>query len=129
MHTELAKGLALVIGDQIELQQVILNLIMNAKEAMSAVDDHLLEITIRTEQIAPNEVLASVRDTGPGLDEAELDRMFEAFHTTKPTGMGMGLAISRSIIEAHGGRLWAKPNQPRGAVFQFTVPVWQEEKQ
>jgi PAS domain S-box-containing protein len=127
LHTEFAKGLAPVIGDQIELQQVLLNLVMNAKEAMSAVDDHLLEITIRTEQIAPNEVLASVRDTGPGLDEAELDRMFEAFHTTKSTGMGMGLPISRSIIEAHGGRLWAKPNQPRGAVFQFTVPVWQEE--
>ena len=129
LHTELAKGSALVIGDQIELQQVLLNLIVNAKEAMSAVDDHPLEITITTEQIAPNEVLASVRDTGPGVDEAELDRMFEAFHTTKPTGMGMGLAISRSIIEAHGGRLWAKPNQPCGAVFQFTVPVWQEEKQ
>ena len=129
LRTELAKGLAPVIGDQIELQQVLLNLIMNAKEAMSAVDDHLLEMTIRTEQIAPNEVLVSVRDTGPGVDEAELDRMFEAFHTTKSTGMGMGLAISRSIIEAHRGRLWAKPNQPRGAVFQFTVPVWQEEKQ
>lgn len=129
LHTELAKGLTPVIGDQIELQQVLLNLVMNAKEAMSAVDDHLLEVAIRTEQIAPNEVLASVRDTGSGVDEAELDRIFEAFHTTKPTGMGMGLPISRSIIEAHGGRLWAKPNQPRGTVFQFTVPVWQEEKQ
>jgi PAS domain S-box-containing protein len=129
LHTELAKGLSPVTGDQIELQQVLLNLIMNAKEAMSAVDDHLREISIRTEQIAPNEVLVSVRDTGPGVDEAELDRMFEAFHTTKPTGMGMGLAISRSIIEAHGGRLWANPNQPRGAVFQFTVSVWQEEEQ
>ncbi len=129
LSTRLAEGLALVIGDQIELQQVLLNLVMNAKEAMSAVDDHLLEVTIRTEQIAPNEVLVSVRDTGPGVDVAELDGIFEAFHTTKPTGMGMGLAISRSIIEAHGGRLWAKPNQPRGAVFQFTVPVWQEEKQ
>ena len=129
LHTELAQGLAPVIGDQIELQQVLLNLILNAKEAMSAVDDHILELTIRTELIAPNEVLASVRDTGPGLNEAEFDRIFEAFHTTKPTGMGMGLPISRSIIEAHGGRLWPSPNQPRGAVFQFTVPVWQEEKQ
>jgi len=129
LHIELAKGLALVIGDQIELQQVLLNLIMNAKESMGAADDHNRELTIMTEQIAPNEVLTSVRDTGPGLDEAELERIFEAFHTTKPTGMGMGLPISRSIIEAHGGRLWASPNQPRGAVFQFTVPVWQEEKQ
>jgi signal transduction histidine kinase len=129
LHTELAEGLAPVLGDQIELQQVLLNLIMNAKEAMSAVDDHLLEVTITTEQITPNEVLVSVRDTGPGIDEAGLDRIFEAFYTTKSTGMGMGLPISRSIIEAHGGRLWAKPNQPRGAVFQFTVPVWQEEKQ
>ena len=125
LHAEFAKGLALVIGDQIELQQVLLNLVMNAKEAMSAVDDHLPEVTIRTEQIEPNEVLVSVRDTGPGVDEAGLDRIFEAFYTTKSTGMGMGLPISRSIVEAHGGRLWARPNQPRGTVFQFTVPVWQ----
>jgi signal transduction histidine kinase len=129
LHTELAKRLELVIGDQIELQQVLLNLIMNAKEAMNTVDDHQLEVTVRTEQITPNEVLVSVRDTGPGVDEAGLDRIFEAFYTTKSTGMGMGLPISRSIVEAHGGRLSVRPNQPRGSVFQFTVPVWQEESQ
>ena len=123
LHIELTKGLPLVIGDQIELQQVLLNLIMNAKEAMSALDDHLPELTIGTEQIAPNEVLASVRDTGPGLDEVEFDRIFEAFHTTKPTGMGMGLPISRSIIEAHGGRLYVLPNEPCGALFRLALPT------
>ena len=126
LRTDLAEALPLLVGDHIQLQQVLLNLIINAKEAMSSVAEGPRELEIRAEQTAPDEILVSVRDTGSGLDETKLDEMFEAFHSTKPTGMGMGLAISRSIVEAHGGRLWASPNQPRGAVFHFTLPVEQE---
>lgn len=126
LRTDLAEALPPVLGDEIQLQQVLLNLIINAKEAMSAVADGPREVAITAEHAAPDEILVSVRDTGPGLDETKLDQMFEAFHTTKATGMGMGLTISRSIVEAHGGRLWASANQPRGAVFQFALPVEQD---
>jgi PAS domain S-box-containing protein len=143
LQTELAGDLPLILGDKIQLQQVILNLLMNAIEAMSGLDECPRELAISSEKIAEilseskeercedrpmvdaewTHVLITVRDSGPGLDPQRVDRLFDAFYTTKPQGLGMGLAISRSIIEAHGGRLWAKANPPRGAVFQFTLPV------
>jgi len=100
----------------------MLNLILNAVEAMSGSRETARELRIRTEQDGPGGVLVAVQDTGPGLKPESLDRLFDAFYTTKPGGMGMGLSICRSIIEAHGGRLWATRNQPQGAVFQFTLP-------
>jgi PAS domain S-box-containing protein len=127
VHTELAEGLPLVQADRVQLQQVILNLIINAVEAMSGVGDGARELLISTSRDASNGVLVSLRDSGPGLDPKCVDRLFEAFYTTKPEGMGMGLAICRSIIEAHGGQLWAGANEPRGAVFQFTLPSEGEE--
>jgi PAS domain S-box-containing protein len=127
LHTELATDLPLIEGDRIQLQQVILNLTLNAVEAMSGVDDGAREIRISTRREASNGVLVTVRDFGPGLEPKSVDRLFEAFYTTKPDGLGMGLAICRSIIEAHGGRLWATANEPRGAVFQFTLPLLRDE--
>jgi signal transduction histidine kinase len=127
LQTQLATGLPLIEGDRIQLQQVILNLTLNAVEAMSGVDEGPREMRISTAREASNGVLVSVRDSGPGLDPQSVDRLFEAFYTTKPDGLGMGLAICRSIIEAHGGRLRATANEPRGAVFQFTLPLeWDE---
>jgi PAS domain S-box-containing protein len=127
LQTELATGLPLIDGDCIQLQQVILNLTLNAAEAMSGVDEGRREMRISTGREASNGVLVSVRDSGPGLDPHSVDRLFEAFYTTKSDGLGMGLAICRSIIEAHGGRLWATANEPRGAVFQFTIPIERNE--
>ena len=121
VQTQLAEGLPLILGDRVQLQQVILNLIINAVEAMSG-SEGSRNLLISTGQAEPDGVLVAVRDTGPGLAPASLERLFEAFHTTKPGGLGMGLSICRSIIEAHGGRLWASANEPRGAVFQFTLP-------
>ena len=126
LSSDLSDNLPPIVGDQVQLQQVILNLIMNAKDAMTAVPKESRELIINTERGPPDTVLVAVRDSGPPIDFAKIDEMFEAFYSTKPTGMGLGLTISRSIIEAHDGRLWAVPNQPRGAVFQFTLPV--EEK-
>ncbi len=125
VRTQLATGLPSVGGDRIELQQVILNLIMNAVEAMSGMAEGKLQI--RTEREAAGGVLVTVRDSGPGLDPTSVNRLFEAFYTTKPEGMGMGLAICRSIIEAHGGRMWADANESRGAAFQFTLPLKRDE--
>jgi PAS domain S-box-containing protein len=122
LETQLADRLPLVPGDRIELQQVMLNLILNAAEAMSGSDEGSRELLISTEQDGANGVRIAVRDWGPGLKPESLDRLFDAFYTTKPGGMGMGLSICRSIIEAHGGRVWATPNVPRGAVLQFTLP-------
>jgi PAS domain S-box-containing protein len=127
LQTDLATGLPLINGDRVELQQVILNLILNAVEAMSCLDEGARELHISTNADTSNGVLFAVRDTGPGLDPRSEDRLFEAFYTTKPDGMGMGLAISRSIIETHGGRLWVTANEPRGTVFQFTLPPEQDE--
>jgi PAS domain S-box-containing protein len=118
--TELADGLPLVRGDRIELQQVILNLIINALEAMRGTSEGARELLISSAR-ANSEVLVTVRDSGPGLPATGLERLFEPFHTTKPTGLGMGLSICRSIIQAHGGRLSASANVPRGAIFQFTL--------
>ena len=144
LQSRLANDLPPVMGDRIQLQQVILNLIINAIEAISGgvgegprdllvssqkvteIPSELEKRTFEYKALADAEcthVLIAVRDSGPGLDPKGLDRLFDAFYTTKPKGLGMGLAISRSIIEAHGGRLWARANAPRGAVFQFTLPI------
>jgi PAS domain S-box-containing protein len=123
VQTQLAEGLPLIEGDRVQLQQVILNLIINAVEAMGGVGEGRRELLISTGIAESGDVRVAVRDSGPGLDSAKLDRLFEAFYTTKRSGMGMGLSICRSIVEAHGGRLWAEANDPRGAIFQFTVPA------
>jgi PAS domain S-box-containing protein len=143
LQTQLANDLPLILGDRIQLQQVILNLLINAIQAMSGVDEGPRELWVSSEKVTeiPGEsekdkftdkgladsewthVLITVRDSGPGLDPNSLGRLFDAFYTTKPQGLGMGLAISRSIVEVHGGRLWARANAPRGAVFQFTLPI------
>jgi PAS domain S-box-containing protein len=114
-------GLPLIHGDRIQLQQVVLNLIINAVEAMSSLREGPRELTIRTDVSQPEGVLVEVQDSGPGLPVAATERVFDAFYTTKPGGLGMGLSICRSIIEAHGGRLWATANIPRGATFHFTL--------
>ena len=155
LQTQLANDLPLILGDRIQLQQVILNLLINAIEAMSEMSEGPRELVVSSRRCAeiaargsralqtcePEEdefaartsteaeatcALITVRNSGPGLDPKSLDRLFDAFYTTKPQGLGMGLAISRSIIEAHGGRLWAKANVPLGAVFQFTLPLGEE---
>ena len=123
LRTWLGTGLPLVRGDRIQVQQVILNLMMNAVEAMSGTRDAARELSIASRADASPAVLITVADSGPGLGAGSLDRLFQAFYTTKPHGMGMGLAVSRSIVEAHGGRLWATANEPCGAVFQFTLPI------
>jgi signal transduction histidine kinase len=126
LQTEVAKGLPLIRGDRIQLQQIVLNLIMNAVEAMSDVSKGARDFLIRTVEDISNGVLVTVRDSGPGLNPESLERLFDPFHTTKPGGMGMGLSICRSIIEAHGGQVWAAPNLPQGATFDFSVPLHQE---
>jgi PAS domain S-box-containing protein len=122
LQTKLAENLPAIQGDRVQLQQVMLNLIMNAVEAMSQMSDGQRELAIST-GIEAGSVLVAVRDSGPGLSEAAIERAFEAFYTTKSSGLGVGLSICRSIVEAHGGRLWAAANVPRGASFQFTVPI------
>jgi PAS domain S-box-containing protein len=142
LQTQLADDLPIVMGDKIQLQQVILNLVMNAIEAMTGIAGASRDLQVSSQKIAevrpdpskepveasdlnrPEQsfVLIAVRDTGPGLDQKQLQRVFETFYTTKSSGMGMGLAISRSIIEAHHGRLWVSSNIPTGAVFQFALP-------
>ena len=122
-QTELVEGLPLVSGDRVELQQVILNLILNAVEAMSETGEEPRELLITTGKTELGDVLVAVCDSGPGLAPPTLEHLFKAFHTTKPNGLGLGLSICRSIIEGHGGRLWASANAPRGAVFQFTLPA------
>jgi len=123
VKTALAEHLPHIRGDRVQLQQVILNLILNAVEAMAGMTQESRSLLITTGKAESGGVLVSVRDTGPGLPPAALEHLFEPFHTTKPNGMGIGLSICRSIVEAHGGRLWAGANSPRGAVFQFTLPV------
>jgi C4-dicarboxylate-specific signal transduction histidine kinase len=123
VRTGLGQDLPPVLGDRIQLQQVVLNLIMNAIEAMSASDQAPRELSITSMSADARAVLVAVADSGPGLSPVSRDRLFEPFHTTKPYGMGMGLAISRSTVEAHGGRLSATANEPRGTVFQFTLPI------
>ena len=122
VRTRLAEALIPLQGDRVQLQQVVLNLILNAVEAVSTVEEGPRELLISTEQTQTSGVLVSVRDSGPGIDPDHLDRVFEAFYTTKSSGVGMGLSICRSIIDAHGGRLWADMNESRGAVFRFILP-------
>jgi PAS domain S-box-containing protein len=122
VETRLVDGLLPVQGDRVQLQQVVLNLILNAVEAMGSVEAGALELSIGTEQTKTGGALVAVRDSGPGIDPEHLERVFEAFYTTKSSGTGMGLSICRSIIDAHGGRLWAGANEPGGAAFQFTLP-------
>src|SRR5216683_530448 len=122
--TQLAGELPRIQCDRVQLQQVMLNLIVNAIQSMSGVEDCNRELQISTVSIEPEGVCVAVRDTGPGLRPESQPRLFEPFYTTKPDGMGMGLSICRSIIEAHGGRLWATRCEPRGALFQFTIPAY-----
>ena len=124
---QLSNDLPLVLADRIQLQQVVLNLIMNGLEAMTELVDRSPELQVASARQESGGVLVSVRDSGKGLAPESLEHLFDAFYTTKPDGMGMGLAICRSIIEAHGGKLWASPNSPRGAVFQFTLPPGAEK--
>jgi PAS domain S-box-containing protein len=126
MRADLAPKLPSVAGDRVQLQQVLLNLIVNAIEAMSGVRDRARELNIVTAAKDPGAVVVEVRDSGPGLGEKDTERVFEPFYTTKGQGIGIGLSISRSIVEAHGGRLWATSNEPYGAVFRFSLPVAQE---
>jgi C4-dicarboxylate-specific signal transduction histidine kinase len=123
LETQLSEDVPLILGDRIQVQQVLLNLMMNAIEAMSGVGAGPRALWVSSEKVAATDVLIAVRDSGPGLDPQSLDQMFDAFYTTKPHGLGLGLAISRRMIEAHGGRLWATANEGRGATFQFTVPT------
>jgi signal transduction histidine kinase len=143
IRTEFADDLPSVDGDRVQLQQVVLNLLVNAIQAMSAVPDATREVQLTSQMIAgieaegaeksirkmhsagpvPPEILVTVKDSGPGLDPERFDHLFDPFFSTKPHGLGIGLTVSRSIIEAHSGRLWARANAPRGAIFQFTLPV------
>jgi PAS domain S-box-containing protein len=123
LRTELAPALPMILGDRVQLQQVIINLVMNGNEAMQAVMDRPRELVIRSRQDEAQQVLLSVTDCGVGISVENADRLFNPFFTTKSTGMGMGLSICRSIVETHGGRLWATANVPHGATLQFTLPV------
>jgi PAS domain S-box-containing protein len=127
LETTLDRTLPHVTGDRVQLQQVLLNLIVNAIEAMSAVNNRPRELTIVTAQ-GTDGVAVEVRDSGIGLDPDRAERVFEAFYTTKAEGIGIGLSISRSIVEAHGGRLWATPNEPHGTVFRFSLPGAEDRK-
>jgi C4-dicarboxylate-specific signal transduction histidine kinase len=122
LRTELADCLLVVQGDRVQLQQVILNLIINAIEAMG-VSEGTRELLIGTGKDGSRSVLVRIADSGPGLAAATLERLFQPFYTTKPNGLGLGLSICRSIVEAHGGRLWVTTNVPRGAIFQLTLPA------
>jgi PAS domain S-box-containing protein len=123
LQLELAPTLPMILGDRVQLQQLIINLVMNAIEAMQAVTDRPRELVVRSGMDETPQVLVSVTDCGIGIAAEDANRLFNAFFTTKSTGMGMGLSICRSIMEAHGGRLWATANVPQGATFQFTLPV------
>ena len=123
VQTELAEDLPVIHGDRVELQQVLLNLIINAVEAMRDVSVGRRDVLVMSAKTEADEVLVSVRDFGPGIAPAIRDSLFKAFQTTKPSGLGLGLSICRSIVESHGGRLWASANAPRGVVFQFTLPA------
>jgi len=127
VNTRLMDGLVPVQGDRVQLQQVLVNLILNAVEAMSSVEDGARELSIRTEQSQTGGVLVAVHDSGPGIDSVNLERVFEPFYTTKTNGIGMGLSICQTIIHGHGGRLSMRANEPRGTVFQFTLPATQQD--
>jgi signal transduction histidine kinase len=123
VQTQLAEGLPRIQGDRVQLQQVLLNLILKAVEAMSGLSEGSRTLLISTGTEASGGVLATVQDAGPGLNPESVDRLFDVFYTTKPGGMGMGLSICRSIVDAHGGRIWASRIADPGATFQFTLPL------
>jgi C4-dicarboxylate-specific signal transduction histidine kinase len=127
VRTRLMDRLNPVRGDRVQLQQVVLNLILNAVEAMSSIEEGARELSISARQGQTSDLLVAVQDSGPGIDLEHTERVFAPFYTTKTNGIGMGLSICRSIIAAHGGRLWAEANQPRGATFQFTLPLGVED--
>jgi C4-dicarboxylate-specific signal transduction histidine kinase len=122
VRTSFIQGMVSVRGDRVQLQQVVLNLILNAVEAMSSVEEGARQLSISTQNDQASDVLVAVQDSGPGIDPEHLERVFTPFYTTKTNGIGMGLSICRSIVGAHGGRLWAEANRPRGTRFQFTMP-------
>src|SRR5271157_893162 len=128
VRTQFADDLSPVAGDRVQLQQVVLNLVMNAIEAMSSVAERGRELVIATRNVDPDQVQVTVEDSGVGLDPNTKNKIFDSFYTTKPGGMGMGLSISRSILQAHGGRLWATAKDSPGTVFHFTVPKYHEEE-
>ena len=128
IHVHFADGLSPVPGDHIQLQQVVLNLVINAIEAMSRVDERPRELVITTRNAEDDQVQTIVEDSGPGLDTPAIPKIFESFYSTKPGGMGMGLSISRSILEAHGGKLWATARDGPGMSFNFTLPKYHEEE-
>ena len=127
LQMELAPALPMILGDRVQLLQVIINLVMNGIEAMQAVSDRPRELVIRSRQDETHQVFVSVTDCGVGISAENADRLFNAFFTTKASGMGMGLSICRSIVEAHGGRMSAANNVGPGASFQFTLPLHQED--
>ena len=114
----------IVTGDRVQLQQVILNLVRNASDAMMDVDDRPRQLLVRTERENGDRVRVMVRDSGIGVDRQSMDKLFDAFYTTKSGGMGIGLSVSRSIVERHHGRLWAEPNDGPGATFSFSIPTY-----
>jgi len=126
LRMDLPPALPAVLADRVQLQQVIINLLMNAIESMASVDDRLRELVISSRADDGDQVVVTVQDAGVGIDPSKADQLFNAFFTTKPGGMGMGLSISRSIIEAHGGRFWATANASRGATFHFVLPAMRE---
>jgi signal transduction histidine kinase len=126
VQLRLAPRLPSVRGDRIQLQQVIVNLVINAVQAMATVVDRARVVTIGTKRQDSDQVLVTVEDVGIGLEPESLDRLFSPFYTTKPGGMGIGLSICRSIVEAHEGKVWASRNSGPGMTFQFTIPVYRE---
>ncbi len=128
IRTQFADDLSPVSGDRVQLQQVVLNLVMNAIEAMSVVDERARALAISTRNIDPDQVQVTVQDSGTGIDPQIIDRIFDSFYTTKPGGMGMGLSISRSIVQAHGGRIWATANDGQGTIVHFTIPKYHQEE-
>jgi signal transduction histidine kinase len=123
LRIDLAENLPSVVGDRVELQQVILNLVRNGVDATSSVFDRSREVLVRSRRHESDQVLVGVQDSGIGIERQNLDKIFDTFYTTKPQGMGMGLAISRSIVENHGGQLWAVPNDGPGMTFEFALPM------
>jgi C4-dicarboxylate-specific signal transduction histidine kinase len=123
---ELAPSVPPIVGDRVQLQQVIINLVMNGAEAMQAIADRSPRLVVRTYQDGADRVVVAVEDSGPGVASENADRVFDPFFSTKPGGLGMGLSICRSIVEAHGGRLWSSPNAGSGATFQFALPPRRE---
>jgi signal transduction histidine kinase len=128
IQTEFGDDLAPIAGDRVQVQQVVLNLLMNGIEAMSSDEGRARDLALTTRNLDPDQVQVTIEDSGTGLDPNAMDKIFDPFYTTKPSGMGMGLAICRSILEAHGGRLWAAAKDGPGTLFHFTLPKHHEEE-